>query len=47
MTREQVKRVAAALDVQVKRDLKPIWGVDADVVALEDMRNIPRACCRS
>jgi hypothetical protein len=41
VTAEQVKRVAAALDVQVKRDLKPVWGVDAEVVALGDPRNIP------
>jgi hypothetical protein len=38
---EQLKRVAAALDTQVKRDLKPIWEVDADVVALGSVRTIP------
>ena len=42
VTAEQVKRVAAALDLQMKRDLKPIWEVDAEVVALADSRNIPK-----
>jgi hypothetical protein len=37
-----VARVAAALDVQVKRDLGPVWGVDAEVVPLQDPRRIPR-----
>ena len=41
VTSEQVKRVAAALDVQMRRDLKPIWDVDAEVMALEDSHVIP------
>lgn len=41
VTDEQVKRVAAALDRQVRRDLKPVWNVDATVEALADPRKIP------
>lgn len=42
VTAEDVKSLAAALDVQVKRDLRPIWQVDAEVVPLDDPRTIPR-----
>src|SRR4051794_24031655 len=42
VTTDEVKRVAAALSVQVKRDLLPIWGVDAVVVAMEDSLTIPK-----
>lgn len=33
---QEAKELAAALDVQVKRDLKPIWGIDAEIVFLEN-----------
>ncbi len=42
VTDGDVKRLAAALDIQVKRDLKPIWQVDAEVIPLSDPRTIPR-----
>jgi hypothetical protein len=42
VTAEQVKRAAAALDLQVRRDLGPVWGVDAEVVPLDDPHTIPK-----
>ncbi len=35
------KALATALDIQVKRDLKPIWDVDAEVIFVEDLQKLP------
>ena len=37
-----LKLVAAALDIQVKRDLGPIWNVQAEVTVVEDPLRVPR-----
>ena len=36
-----IQRVAAALDTQMKRDLAPIWAIDATVEAIVDPGRIP------
>ena len=36
-----VRKVAAALDVQVKRDLKLVWDIDADVFVVADPVHVP------
>ena len=35
------QKLAAALDIQVKRDLKPIWGIDAAVTFLDNANQPP------
>lgn len=37
----QLAAVAAALQIQVRRDLKPIWSVDADVLPLGRIGTVP------
>ena len=39
---DEVVRVAAALDIQVKRDLAPIWNVTADIIPIPANRPRPR-----
>ena len=39
---DEVARVAAALDIQVKRDLAPIWNVTADVTTIPADQPVPR-----
>lgn len=42
ITNDEVARVAAALDIQVKRDLAPIWAVTADIITIPADRPVPR-----
>ena len=39
---EEIARVAAALDIQVKRDLFPLWNVTADIITIPADRPVPR-----
>ena len=39
---DEVARVAAALDIQVKRDLMPIWNVTADLITILADQPVPR-----
>ncbi|MGY8681253.1 hypothetical protein Q2941_26180 [Bradyrhizobium sp. UFLA05-153] len=38
---DELSRVAAALQKQVSRDLKPIWGVDAKIEAFKSLGAVP------
>lgn len=38
---DEVARVAAALDIQIKRDLAPIWNVSADVTTIPADKPVP------
>jgi hypothetical protein len=42
LANDEVARVAAALDIQVKRDLLPIWNVTADVITIPADQPVPR-----
>ncbi len=39
---DDIVRVAAALDIQVKRDLAPIWNVTADLITIPSDQPVPR-----
>jgi hypothetical protein len=41
VTRAELARVAAAIQVQVSRDFRPIWGVDATVRAFHNLEQVP------
>lgn len=41
VTDDDVRKLAAALEIQAKRDLKLVWDVDADVILLDDPRKPP------
>ncbi len=41
ITAEEVEQVAAALRVQVKRDLHPVWKVGAEIIVLDGRLDIP------
>ena len=38
---DDLRRVAAALDTQVRRDLRPVWGIEATVELVADPLRIP------
>lgn len=42
ITNDEVARVAAALDIQVKRDLAPLWSVTADIITIPADQPVPR-----
>lgn len=41
MAAAELARVAAAIQVQVSRDFRPLWGVDATVVAFHSLEQVP------
>ena len=45
VSQSDLVKVAAAINVQVARDLRPIWNVDATVSALTDRDAIPPGVC--
>ena len=47
ITFEELKRVAAAIQIQVSRDLKPHWNVDATIIAVENETQVPQGAWRA
>lgn len=39
---DEIRALAAAMDTQVKRDLKPVWNIDAEVIPLENVSSPPK-----
>lgn len=44
---DELKRVVAAMQVQISRDLKPHWNVDATLIAVENEGQVPAGAWRA